>query len=148
MPVSEQEATWNQAMIADFRAHGGQITQGPLTGSALLLMTSTGAKSGLPRTTPIGYTRDGERYVLVGSNSGRDEQPAWVANVRANPVVEVEVGTETFGATAIIAEGSERRRLLDAHIAAIPIFGRYEQMTTRQLPVIVLSRIDGSGAHI
>jgi deazaflavin-dependent oxidoreductase (nitroreductase family) len=142
MPVSDQEAAWNQSIIADLRAHGGQVTQGPLAGSNLLLMTSTGAKSGLPRTTPIGYTRDGDRYVLVGSNSGLDTQPAWVANVRANPDVEAEVGTETFRATATIAEGSERRRLLDAHIAAIPIFGRYEQMTARQLPVIVLSRVD------
>lgn len=141
MPIQAAEAAWNESMMADFRSHGGQITQGPLTGASLLLMTSTGAKSGQARTTPLGYTRDGERYVVIGSNSGRDDQPAWLTNVKANPIVTLEVGSERFQARATVTEGAERRRLLDAHIAAIPAFGDYERMTSREIPAVVLERI-------
>ncbi len=105
-------------------------------------MTSTGVRSGEPRTAPLGYTRDGARYVVVASNSGRDQQAEWVANIVADPIVTVEVGTETFQARTEVTQGAERRRLLDAHIAAIPIFGRYESMTSRELPVVILERLD------
>ena len=142
MAKTPEETAWNDALIADFRAHDGQISQGRLAGAAMLVMTSTGAKTGLPRTVPLGYHRDGESYVLVGSNSGRDEQPEWLANLRKNPIVTVEVGTETFQARARVTGGSERRRLLDARIAAVPIFGDYERKAKRELPVIVLERID------
>jgi deazaflavin-dependent oxidoreductase (nitroreductase family) len=142
MAKTPEETAWNDALVADFRAHGGQITQGRLAGALMLIMTSTGAKTGLPRTVPLGYHRDGESYVLVGSNSGRDEQPEWLANLRKNPIVTVEVGTETFQARATVTGGSERRRLLDARIAAIPMFGDYERKAKRELPVIVLERID------
>ena len=138
MAKTPGETAWNDAIIADFRAHEGRITQGRLAGAVMLIMTSTGARTGLPRTVPLGYHRDGERYVLVGSNSGRDEQPEWLAN----PIVTVEVGTETFQARATVTGGSERRRLLDARIAAVPIFGDYERKANRELPVIVLERID------
>lgn len=139
--MPHDDAGFNAMTIKDFRAHEGRITEGRLAGSSVLLMTSTGARSGTAGTAPLGYTRDGDRYVIVGSNSGKDRHPAWLANVRANPVVTVEVGTETFEARATVTEGPERRRLLDQHIAAIPIFARYEQMTSRQLPVVVLERI-------
>jgi deazaflavin-dependent oxidoreductase (nitroreductase family) len=142
MAKTPGETAWNDAIIADFRAHEGRITQGRLAGAVMLIMTSTGARTGLPRTVPLGYHRDGERYVLVGSNSGRDEQPEWLANLRKNPIVTVEVGTETFQARATVTGGSERRRLLDARIAAVPIFGDYERKANRELPVIVLERID------
>jgi deazaflavin-dependent oxidoreductase (nitroreductase family) len=140
MPIQEQERTWNRDITADFRAHGGQITQGPLTGANVLLLTSTGVKSGEPRLSPLGYTRDGDRYVVVASNSGRDAQPAWIANILANPSVDVEVGTERFKGAARITDGDERARLWAAHKAAIPMFGTYETMTTRELPVVVVER--------
>ena len=142
MPIDERELGWNAGTIADFRAHEGQITTGPLAGSNLLLLTSIGVKSGEPRTAPLGYTRDGARYVVVGSNSGRDNHAEWLTNISADPLVTVEVGTVTFQARAQVTEGAERRRLLDAHIAAIPIFGRYESMTDRELPVVVLDRLE------
>jgi deazaflavin-dependent oxidoreductase (nitroreductase family) len=142
MATTAEETTWNESIMADFRAHGGQITQGRLKGASVLLMTSIGAKSGQPRIVPVAYHRDGGAYVVVGSNSGRADQPAWLENVRKNPVVTVEVGTEKFPAHARIAEGPERRRLLDARIAAIPQFGAYEKMTSRELPVLVLERIE------
>ena len=119
MPVQPNELAWNDGMIADFRAHAGQITEGRLAGANLLLMTSTGATSGQPRTTPLGYTRDAERYVVVGSNSGRTEQPQWLTNITADPLVTVEVGTETFRARATIADGAERDRLWQIHVAGI-----------------------------
>lgn len=142
MSRTPEEAAWNEALIADFHAHSGQITLGRLAGATMLVMTSVGARTGLPRTCPLGYHRDGERYVVVGSNSGLAWQPAWLTNVAKNPIVALEVGTEKFQARARITEGSERRRLLDARIAAVPIFGDYERKANRDLPVVVLERID------
>ncbi len=140
MPIPPSEVTWNETHVADFRAHGGRITQGPLTGSNLLLLTTTGAKSGEPHVSPLGFSRDGERWVVVGSNSGYAHDPAWVANIRADPHVGVEVGTEACPAIARITTGDERQRLWEAHKAAIPIFERYETMTDRELPVVMLER--------
>jgi deazaflavin-dependent oxidoreductase (nitroreductase family) len=140
MPIPPSEVTWNENHVADFRAHGGRITQGPLAGSNLLLLTTTGAKSGEPHVSPLGFTRDGERWVVVASNSGYAHDPAWVANIRADPHVEVEVGTEAYPAIARITTGDERQRLWAAHKAAIPIFERYETMTERELPVVMLER--------
>jgi deazaflavin-dependent oxidoreductase (nitroreductase family) len=133
---------WNDTILADFRAHGGQITEGRLKGASILLMTTTGAKTGRARTAFLGYHLDGGRYVVVGSNQGRDEHPAWLNNLRQNPIVTVEVGTEKFRARATITAGAERRRLLDDRVAAVPQFGVYEKMTKRELPVIALERID------
>lgn len=141
MPIDDRETSWNASIIADFHAHAGSITTGPLAGSNLLLMTSTGATTGRPHVAPLGYTRDADRLVVVGSNSGRTWDPAWLRNIRADPVVTVELGTETFQARAAVTTGAERRRLLDAHIAAIPIFARYEAMAGRELPVVTLERI-------
>ena len=141
MPGTPDEAAWNDRIMADFHEHAGSITLGRLAGSNLLLMTSIGARSGEPRTSPLGYTRDGDRYVAVGSNSGLPHQPAWLANIRANPVVSVEVGTETFQARATIAVGAERQRLWAAHVAEIPHFANYAKMTERELQVVVIERL-------
>ena len=141
MPEDPMELSWNERIIADLRAHGGRSTTPPFVNSNLLILTSTGAKTGKPRTSPIGYTRDGETYVIVGSNSGGPVNPVWVRNLLANPLVTVEAAGETFQARATVTEGTERRRLLDAHQAAIPIFRKYEQMTERELPVVTLERI-------
>jgi deazaflavin-dependent oxidoreductase (nitroreductase family) len=144
MPQSPDEAAWNDRIIADFHEHAGQITQGRLAGSNLLLMTSTGARSGEPRTTPLGYTRDGDRYVVVGSNSGLPRQPAWLANIRASSTVSVEVGVERFDARATVTAGAERQRLWAAHVAAIPHFANYEKMTERELQVVAIEPLAGS----
>jgi deazaflavin-dependent oxidoreductase (nitroreductase family) len=141
VPIDDRETAWNESTIADFRSHDGAITSGPLQGANILLLTSTGARSGQPHVAPLGYTRDGERYVVVGSNSGRSQHPAWLRNIQADPAVTVEVGPDRFPAVAMVTSGEERRRLLDAHIAAIPIFARYEGMAGRELPVVTLTRI-------
>ncbi|HLY14222.1 MAG TPA: nitroreductase/quinone reductase family protein [Candidatus Limnocylindrales bacterium] len=141
MQVSEGELGWNAKIIENFREHGGRVTMPPFQDSHLLLLTTIGATSGKPTTVPLGYTRDGDAYVVVGSNSGGPLQPVWLGNVLAQPLVSIEVGPETFQARATVTEGALRRRLLDAHQAAIPIFTKYEQMTERQLPVITLERV-------
>ena len=141
MPIDTTEAAWNAKLTADLRANAGKVTSGPLAGSELLLLTSIGAKSGEPRVSPLGFSQDGDRFTVVASNSGRDWNPAWVTNIKANPEVTVEVGGEAFSARARLETGPERRRLLDAHIARIPIFGRYETMTDRPLPVVTLTPI-------
>jgi deazaflavin-dependent oxidoreductase (nitroreductase family) len=145
MPRKPDEIAWDDGILADFHEHAGQITRGRLAGANLLLMTSVGSKSGEPRIAPLGYSRDGDRYVVVGSNSGLPHQPAWLANVSANPVVSVEVGTETFMARATITSGDERQRLWAAHVAALPHFARYESMTERELQVVAIERIAESG---
>jgi deazaflavin-dependent oxidoreductase (nitroreductase family) len=145
MPLSAGETAWNENHIADFREHGGTITQGPLAGANLLLLTTTGARSGEPRVSPLGFTRDGERWVVVGSNSGHPRDPAWLANIRVEPHVTVEVGGETFAAIATITSGAERQRLWDAHKAAIPAFAQYETMVARELQVVTLERAAAPG---
>ena len=137
-----QELGWNQAIIDDFHAHGGEITLGRLAGSQLLLMTTVGAHTGEKRTVPLGYDRDGDDYIVVGSNSGKAEQASWLANIAANPIVTVEVGTTTFQGRAVATSGADRRRLLDARIARVPIFGDYEQKAApRLLPVVRITPI-------
>jgi deazaflavin-dependent oxidoreductase (nitroreductase family) len=140
MPLSAGETAWNQNHIADFREHGGAITQGPLAGANVLLLTTTGARTGESRLSPLGYTRDGDRWVVVGSNSGAANDPAWLANIRKDPHVAIEVGTETFPGIATITTGAERQRLWEAHKTAIPAFARYETMVERELQVVALER--------
>ena len=140
MPVEQGELSWNASMIADFREHAGQITQGRLAGSNMLLLTTTGAKTGTARTIPLGYSRDGDTYIVVGSNSGKVDHPQWLANIAANPTVTVEVGTEKFRATATITTGAERERLWTIHTTAIPFFLEYEKKVERRLQVVALVR--------
>ncbi len=91
-----RELGWNDAIIRDFHEHAGEITLGRLAGSRLLLMTTIGAHTSEKHTVPLGYDPDGDDYIVVGSNSGLEQQPAWLANIAANPIVTVEVGTDSF----------------------------------------------------
>lgn len=130
-------SSYNQKIIEHFRTHGGE-TDHPLP---LLLLTTTGAKSGASRTSPVAYSRDGGRLVIITSKGGAPSNPDWYRNLRANPVVTVEIGTERFQARATVVEGAERDRLYRQHAALMPVFAEYPQKTTRQIPVIVLERI-------
>ena len=141
MPIDAREQAWNQKIIENFRANAGKVALPPFVGSNLLLLTSKGAKSGEPRISPLGFTRDGDRYVVVGSNSGYPANSAWVANVKADPIVSVEAGSETFLARATVTAGKERQRLWERHVAAIPIFADYQRKTERQIPVVTLERL-------
>src|SRR5579884_2279122 len=104
---------YNQAVIEAFRANGGHV-QGP---NRLLLLTTIGAKTGLPRTVPVAYSTDGDRLVVVASKGGAPTNPDWYVNLRANSIVTVELGTERFQARARVAEGRERERLYAQHAA-------------------------------
>ena len=131
----------NREQIDQFRANRGAIVEGLFKGAPVLLLTTTGARSGRARVTPLTYTRDGHRYVVVASKLGAPEDPAWYRNLVANPVVTVEVGSERFQARASVAQGSERNRLFDAHAAIMPNFVAYQRRATRIIPVVILDRI-------
>lgn len=130
---------FNRALIDEFRANAGKVG-GQFTGMPMLLLTTIGAKSGEPRTSPLAYTRDGDHYVVIASKAGAPANPAWFGNLVANPSVTVEVDGERFEATAHVAQGDERQRLYDAQAAILPTFTEYQQRTTRQIPVVVLER--------
>ena len=134
---------WEESLIADIRANGGRPTRGPLAGHPLLVMYTTGAKSGQRRRQILTYSRDGDAYVVAGSASGAPSDPAWIGNVRANPKVEIELGDKIYDATAEVVDENERERLWAAHVAALPWFGDYEQQAGRKIPVV---RITTTGA--
>jgi len=130
---------FNASVIEEFRAHGGRVG-GPFEGAPLLLLTSTGAKSGEERTTPVMYLPDGGRMVIFASKAGAPTHPAWYHNLVANPTATVEVGTESFQATARVASGEERAELYNRQAELRPQFADYAEKTTREIPVVVLER--------
>lgn len=134
---------WENGLIAEMRTNGGVPTSGPLAGHPLLVMTAIGAKSGEPRRTILTYSRDGAAYVVAGTKGGAPTDPAWLANLRANPTVTIEIGTRTFEATASVVEGGDRDRLWDAHVAALPWFAPYPQKSGRVIPIVRLTEIAG-----
>lgn len=133
-------AKFNQDLIAQFRANGGEIKEGMFKGAPVLLLTTTGAKSGATYTTPLVYTRDGDRYVIIASKGGSPTNPAWYHNLAANPTPTIEVGPDRFQTRATVAQGEERNRLFDAQAALMPNFAEYQRNTTRRIPVVVLER--------
>jgi deazaflavin-dependent oxidoreductase (nitroreductase family) len=132
---------FNRKVIAEFRANEGKVG-GPFEGAPVLLLTSTGAKSGEQRTTPVVYQQDGERMVIFASKAGAPENPAWFHNLRANPSATVEVGPDTVEVEAVVTDGDERERLFSKQKQLMPQFADYEQKTTRQIPVVALQPID------
>jgi deazaflavin-dependent oxidoreductase (nitroreductase family) len=131
---------FNENVINEFRANGGKVG-GPFEGAPMMLLTTTGAKSGRARTSPVVYTRDGDRFVIIASKAGAPTNPDWFHNLVASPEVTAEVGTETFPARATVTSGEERARLYDAQAALMPGFAEYAQKTTREIPVVVLDRL-------
>jgi deazaflavin-dependent oxidoreductase (nitroreductase family) len=127
-------------VITEFRANGGKVG-GMFEGTPMLLLTTTGAKSGQPRVAPVAYTTDGDRLVVIASKGGAPTNPDWFRNLVAHPIVTVELGAETFRARASVAESPERERLYDQHAAIMPGFAEYQRKTTRQIPVVVLERV-------
>ena len=107
----------------------------------LLLLTTTGAKSGLPRTTPMAYSTDGDRLVVVAPNGGAPTNPDWYHNLLANPKVTVELGSERFQARAIVADGQERERLYAHHAELMPGVAEHQKKTSRKIPVVILERL-------
>ncbi len=131
---------FNKQVIEEFRANGGKGS-GMFDGVPLLLLTTTGAKSGRPRITPLIYVTDGDRFVIMASKAGAPTHPDWYHNILANPEVTVELGTEKFPARAEIAAEPERTRLVNAVAEVWPPLRQYEQNTERTIPVITLTRV-------
>ena len=129
-------------LIADLRANAGRASSGPMVGRPLMILTTTGARSGKERTAIITYTRDGDRYVIVASKSGAPTNPEWYYNLLANPEATAEAGGETFRVRATEATGVERQRLYDQHALERAEFRDYPNMTTRVIPVLTLDRLD------
>jgi deazaflavin-dependent oxidoreductase (nitroreductase family) len=130
---------FNRALVAEYRATGGRLG-GRLAGVPVLLLGTTGARTGEPRTTPLNYTRDGDRYVVAASKRGAPTNPAWYHNLAARPTATVEVGPERFDVTWEVVEGEERDRLYARLAADVPVFAEYERRTTRRIPVVRLTR--------
>ncbi len=133
---------FNQQVIEDFRANNGAVG-GFFAGKPVLILHNTGAKTGKQRLNPLVYATHNDRYVVAASKGGAPTHPDWFFNVRANPDVTVEVGTERFAAKAtVIEDGPVRDELYVKLVAIMGQFAEYETKTDRRIPVIVLERAD------
>ncbi|HUZ39506.1 MAG TPA: nitroreductase family deazaflavin-dependent oxidoreductase [Streptosporangiaceae bacterium] len=128
---------WNSKIIEEFRSNEGQVG-GQFQGAPLLLLTTRGRKSGVTRTNPMMYLADGERLMVFASKAGAPTHPDWYLNLLANPEVTVEVGTESFTATATDLTGEERDRIYAEQARRYPGFAEYQTKTDRVIPVVEL----------
>ena len=130
---------FNAQIIAEFRANDG-VVGGPFEGATVLLLHTTGAKSGAERVNPVVARREGDDLCVFASKSGAPTNPDWFHNLVANPSVTAELGTDTFAATAEVLEGAERDRVFAAQAADYPNFAEYQTLTDRVIPVVRLVR--------
>lgn len=131
---------WDKPIIDEFHANAGKVG-GRFEGKTMLLLHSTGAKSGKTHVTPAIYTRDGERYIVAASFGGAPKDPDWYRNLVANPLASVEVGTEEFQVRAEVIPEPDRTRLYKQMIDMMDSFADYEKMTTRVIPIVALTRV-------
>jgi deazaflavin-dependent oxidoreductase (nitroreductase family) len=134
--ASWDPAAWENALIADLREHDGRPSFGPLAGDPILLLYTTGAKSGERRRAILTYSRDGDDYVVVGSAGGAPTDPAWIGNVKAHPDVTIEIGKRSIDGTASVAGDADQPRLWDQHVATNPRFAEYPEKAGRTIPVV------------
>lgn len=137
------EALW-QAHSWVYRASGGRIGR-RIAGMPILLLTTTGRKSGRPRTVALQHLTDGESFVVIASHAGEPTQPAWLLNLRGNAQASVQIGRRTIPVRAREAEGPERARLWERAVAADGAYAVYERRTRRRIPVVVLEPLRPSG---
>ncbi len=143
VPSDEEFLAYNQGVISEFRANGGVVSEPPFP---ILLLTTTGARTGRPTTVPLAFAVDDQgRVFVIGSKAGSPRHPAWFHNLRANPAVTVELGNEAFQARAVVTSGEERDRL---YALVSDGAGGYEQNTDRVFPVIVLDGVPAPGSEI
>ncbi len=136
--MSTSPADFNAQIIEEFHSNEGRVG-GMFEGMPLLLLHHTGAKSGKSRINPLAYQDDGGRYVIFASKGGAPEHPAWYHNLKANPNITIEVGSEEIDVIASEASGEERERLFRTQAERIPQFAEYEQKTERMIPVMILT---------
>jgi len=130
---------WDRQVIEEFRASGG-ILGGPLAGAPVLLLTTTGAKSGQQRTRPLVYLSEGGNIYVFAGNRGAPTNPAWFHNLVAHPDVTVEVGSEKFEARAIVLDSEESERLGKIQLQKIPELVSLVESMTRKIPAVLLER--------
>jgi deazaflavin-dependent oxidoreductase (nitroreductase family) len=131
---------FNKNIVDEFRANGGKVG-GPFEGMTLLLLTSTGAKSGQPRLAPLAYLTIDGKTIIIGSKAGADTNPDWVHNLRANPRAHIEVGTEAYDVTARELPPAERDETYPKVVALAPGFGDYQSKTSRVIPLFELQKV-------
>jgi len=131
---------FNADIVNEFRANGGKVG-GPFEDGNLLLLTTTGAKSGEPRLSPLAYFTADDKIIVVGSYAGADIDPAWVHNLRKNPRAHIEVGTTDYDVIARELPSAERDELYPRLVEQSPVFGEYQQKTSRVIPLIELQRV-------
>jgi deazaflavin-dependent oxidoreductase (nitroreductase family) len=135
--MSTSQADFNGQIVEEFHANQGRV--GGMFESMPLLLHHTGAKSGKSRISPLAYLSDDGRYVVFASKAGDPTNPDWYHNLKAQPNVTIEVGTETIDAVASAATGEERDRLCRTQAERAPQFAEYEKQTDRVIPVIVMT---------
>ncbi|MEA2581400.1 MAG: hypothetical protein QOE83_2292 [Actinomycetota bacterium] len=131
---------WNTGIIQEFRDNEGKVG-GMFEHLRLLLLTSTGAKTGNTHTSPVAYFNDGDDWLIIASAGGADSHPNWYYNLKANPKARIEIGAETFDALATEVTGDDRDRLYAGVVEQAPQFGEYELKTARKIPMFRLTRI-------
>ena len=139
VPDAETMKEFNNSIVDEFRANGGKVG-GPFEGATLLLLTSTGAKSGQPRLAPLAYLTIDQKMIIIGSKAGADTNPDWVHNLRAHPRAHIEVGTEAYDVTARELPADERDKTYPKVVALAPGFGDYQSKTSRIIPLFELQR--------
>lgn len=141
VPDPESMKTFNDAVVDEFRANDGKVG-GQFAGMDMLLLTTTGAKSGQPRLSPLAYHRIDGALIIVGSFAGADINPAWVHNLRAHPSAHVEIGTESFDVNVRELPSAERDVVFPKVTAAAPGFAEYQAKTTRVIPLFELQPVN------
>ena len=131
---------FNNSIVEEFRSNGGKVG-GPFEGATLLLLTTTGAKSGQPRLNPLAYFAIDDKIFIIGSKAGADTNPHWVHNLRANPNAHIEVGAQAYDVTARELPADERDAVFARVVAAAPGFGEYQAKTSRVIPLFELQRV-------
>jgi deazaflavin-dependent oxidoreductase (nitroreductase family) len=139
IPDAETMKAFNRSIVDEFHANGGKVG-GQFAGADLLLLTTTGAKSGEPRLAPLAYFTVDGKLIIIGSKAGADTNPDWVHNLRANPAAHVEIGTDAYDVAARELPQAERDELFDKVVAAAPGFGEYQSKTSRIIPLFELHR--------
>lgn len=140
MAITNNWNTWNKTVIDEFRANKGKVA-GNFAGSPMVVVTTTGAKSGKPFTVPLMSLPEGKRQYVFASKGGAPAHPDWYHNIVKNPEVTVEYGTEKYKAKATILPLAKRDEIYGKQAKAWPQFGDYEKKTTRKIPVIALDPI-------
>jgi deazaflavin-dependent oxidoreductase (nitroreductase family) len=138
--MADPMAEFNKKVIDEFRSSGGKVS-GQFAGAPMIIITHKGAKSGNSYTSPLVYSKDGDRYVIIASKAGAPKNPSWYHNLVAHPEVTVEIGAEKFKAKAAEVKGAERDRLFAEQAKMMPQFNEYQKKTARKIPVIALERV-------